>query len=162
MSSNAITPTQLVPLVHATRVVGLLAAGLLAGAVAVIWLLDVELGRSGELYMQYRQATTGALTRLLPPLGGVALLATGAAVLLDGRRWTLLVALVCLVAGLVTTVTVHFPLNDAIVAWSRPPADWTQIRDRWRAAHVARTVASVVAFVLLAVDLGRYPTGPGG
>jgi uncharacterized membrane protein len=95
-------------------------------------------------------------------LGGVALLATGAAVLLDGRRWTLLVALVCLVAGLVTTVTVHFPLNDAIVAWSRPPADWAQIRDRWRAAHVVRTVAAVVAFALLAVDLGRYPTGPGG
>jgi uncharacterized membrane protein len=162
MSSNAISPTQLAPLVHVVRVVGLLAAGLLAGAVVVTWLLDVELGRSGELYMQYRQATTGALTRLLPPLGGVALLATGAAVLLDGRRWTLLVALVCLVVGLVTTVTVHFPLNDAIVAWSRPPADWVQIRDRWRAAHVVRTVASVVAFVLLAVDLGRYPTGPGG
>jgi hypothetical protein len=37
MPANAISSTPLVPLVHATRVVGLLAAGLLAGAVAVIW-----------------------------------------------------------------------------------------------------------------------------
>ena len=35
-----------VRVVHVARVVGLLAAGLLTGALAVVWLLDVELGRS--------------------------------------------------------------------------------------------------------------------
>lgn len=148
--------------VDVVRLIGLLACGVVSGGVVVLLVLDVELGRSAELYMRYRQATTGPLTALLPPFGVVALLTTGATVVLEGRRPARLVALACLLVGLVTTVTVHFPLNDAIVAWTEPPADWAQVRDRWRAAHVVRTVASVVAFVLLADDLRRHPNGVHG
>jgi uncharacterized membrane protein len=149
-------------LVDVVRLVGLLACGVLSGGMVVLLVLDIKLGRSAELYMQYRQATTGPLTALLPPIGVTAALTTGATVVLEGRRRAPLVALVCLLVGLVTTVTVHFPLNDAIVAWPEPPADWTAVRDRWRAAHVVRTVAGVVAFVLLALDLRRHPNGVHG
>jgi Domain of unknown function (DUF1772) len=151
-----------VRLVDVVRLAGLLACGVLSGGMVVLLVLDIELGRSAELYMRYRQATTGPLTALLPPIGVAAALTTGATVVLEGRRRAPLVALFCLLVGLVTTVTVHFPLNDAIVAWPEPPADWMQVRDHWRAAHVVRTVAGVVAFVLLAVDLRRHPTGVHG
>jgi hypothetical protein len=160
--STRLTARRPVRLVDVVRVIGLLACGVLSGGMVVLLVLDIELGRSAELYMRYRQATTGPLTVLLPPLGVAAALATAATLVLEGRRRAPLVALVCLLAGLVTTVTVHFPLNDAIVAWPEPPADWMAVRDRWRAAHVVRTVAGVVAFVLLAAELRRHPTGVHG
>ena len=71
-------------LVDTARLVGLLASGVLSGGMVVVLVLDVELGRSAELYMRYRQATTGPLTVLLPPLGVTALLATGATLVLEG------------------------------------------------------------------------------
>lgn len=148
-------------LTDATRLTGLLASGILAGAVLAIWLLDVELGRSATLFTQYRQATTGPLTRALPPLGGLALLAAVASGVLGRGRARLLAlsAAACLLTGLIVTVVVHFPINNAILAWSpaAPPVDWQQVRDRWQLAHAARTLLSVAAFVLLAAGVPRRP-----
>src|SRR4051812_32120902 len=94
---------------------GLLATGLLAGAVLLVWAIDVPLGRTASLYLQYRQATTGLLTALLPPLGGVALVAALAAAALDRGTGRALAgaAAVLLLAGMVLTVAVLFPINDA-------------------------------------------------
>jgi Domain of unknown function (DUF1772) len=147
------------PTVETTRTVALLASGILSGALVIIAVLDVPLGRSPQLYLQYRRATTEPLTRLLPPLGGATLLATAATAWRRGRPPALLGAAACLLAGLSLTVAVHFPLNAAILAWEEPPPDWAEVRDRWRAAHAVRTVAAVAAFVLLADDLRRHPRG---
>lgn len=148
--------------VAALRLTAVLASGLLAGAVLVIWLLDVELGRTAALFTAYRQAATGPLTGSLPPLGGVALVAAAAcAVLGRGRdRVVALSAASCLLVGLIVTVMVHFPINAEILTWSAaaPPADWQQLRDRWQAAHAARSLLSAAAFVLLALG----PAGGAG
>jgi hypothetical protein len=50
--------------------------GLLAGAVLGTWLSEVSLGGSSELWIAYHQAVTPAYTRAVPPLGGLALIAT--------------------------------------------------------------------------------------
>ena len=53
--------------------------GLLAGAVLGTWLSEVSLRGSSELWIAYHQAITPAYTRVVPPLGGLALIATLAA-----------------------------------------------------------------------------------
>src|SRR5690348_9654425 len=130
------------------RAVALLATGLLAGAVLLVWAIDVPLGRTASLYLQYRQATTGLLTALLPPLGAVALIAALAAAVLDRGTGRALAgaAAVLLLAGMVLTVAVLFPINDAVLGWSVPPPDWAAVRDRWLTAHAVRSVATVAAF----------------
>jgi hypothetical protein len=146
------------PTLRIARSVAVLAVGLLAGAVLLVWAVDVPLGRSAELYQQYRQATTGLLTALLPPLGAVGLVAALLAAALDrgvGRALAAGAGALLLV-GLVLTVGVLFPINDAVLAWTAPPPDWTVVRDRWRAAHAVRSVATVAAFVLL-VAADRVP-----
>jgi hypothetical protein len=81
----------------------------------------------------------------------VALLAAAAQVLLDRGTARALTATAgsLLLAGLVLTLAVLFPINDAVLAWTAPPADRADVRDRWRAAHAIRSVAAVGAFALL-------------
>ena len=58
---------------------------------------------------------------------------------------------------MIVTIIVHFPINAEILTWSpaSPPADWQQVRDRWTAAHTARTLLSLAGFVLIALDSWR-------
>jgi hypothetical protein len=137
------------------RSVAVMATGLLAGSVLAVWLVQGPLGATGELYIGFRQATDPAYGRVLPPLGvagmfaALVALATGWSQV-RARRLTL-AAVGCLVLGLAVTVVVHFPINTEIATWSAvaPPAGWESLRDRWSAAHTARTVLSVAAFALL-------------
>ena len=130
--------------------------GLLAGAVLGTWLSEVSLRGSSELWIAYHQAITPAYTRVVPPLGGFALIATLAALAASwsnprDRRLTL-GATACLLVGLVVTVVVHFPINAEIATWQPAAvADWQQVQQRWLAAHAVRTVAALAGFVLLVV-----------
>jgi hypothetical protein len=160
MTTTTTTTTAPAPLaaLRIARSVAVLATGLLAGAVLLVWAVDVPLGRSAELYLQYRQATTGLLTALLPPVGAVGLVAALAVAVLDHgtARALAAAASALLLAGMVLTLAVLFPINDAVLAWTAPPPDWAAVRDRWLAAHAVRSVVTVAAFVLLVVA-GRAP-----
>jgi uncharacterized membrane protein len=134
----------------------------LAGALLATWVVEAALGNLTTLWIEYHQATTAAYTRALPPIGGLALIAALPALVGSRRNMhscrQVLMAVGCLVAGLVVTLVVHFPINDAIATWNpaAPPADWQQLRDRWLVAHAVRT-ASVVAALGLLIMAGRRP-----
>lgn len=163
MSTQVVAP-RTTGVLGAARGTALLASGLLAGAVVAVWLVHGPLGAAPEVYVGYRQAADPPLTRALPPLGGLALLAALAtAVLTRGSRPLVLGAVACLTGAMVLTVAVHLPINDAIAGWSAaaPPADWEQLRDRWALAHTGRTALSVAAFVLLVLAGSRTLGGPG-
>ena len=132
-------------------------AGVLAGAVLGTWLNEAPLSGSTELWIAYHQAITPAYTRVVPPIGGLALIATFAALAWSGRtpqvRRLILAAVGCLLIGLTVTVVVHFPINAEIMTWqsAAPPADWQHLRDRWLAAHAVRAATAVAAFALLVI-----------
>lgn len=141
----------------AARPAAIVLSGLLAGAVLGTWLSEVSLGGSSELWIAYHQAVTPAYTRAVPPLGGLALIATLAALAASwsnprDRRLTL-GATACLLFGLAVTVVVHFPINADIATWQPATAfaDWPQVQQGWLAAHAVRTVVAVAGFVLLVV-----------
>jgi len=130
-------------------------SGVLAGAIVGTWLSEASLGSSAEGWIGYHQAITPAYTQLVPPIGGLALVATLAALGTSWRspraRRLLLASVGCLFVGMLVTVIVHFPINDQIMTWqpTAPPADWQDIRIQWLTAHAVRTWVSVVGFVLL-------------
>lgn len=138
-------------IVRGADLVALLASGLLAGAVVVVALIDAVL--APQAWIGFHQDTTGVLTAALPPLGGLALLATLVAAALRRPRRLHLIVVLFLVAGLAVTVAVHFPLNAQIAGWSAavPPPAWEQVRERWWLGHAVRTVATLIAFTLLAL-----------
>ncbi len=145
--------------------VAIILSGVLAGAILATWLSEASLGSSAELWIAYHQAITPAYTQALPPIGGLALLATLAALAASWRtprtRRLVLAAVACLVVGLLVTVVVHFPINDEIMSWqpAAPPVDWQDLRSSWLTAHAARTVFAVAGFALLVLAIpGRQRT----
>jgi hypothetical protein len=146
--------------------VAIVTAGVPTGTVLGVWLSEVSLGDSAELWTRYHQAIRGSYTLAVPPLGALTLVASVGMLLaprgslpLPHRR-LVLAAISCLVLGMIITVGVHFPLNATIDTWppATPPADWEQVRDRWLLAHGVRSVLSLAAFVLLVMAA----TGTGG
>ena len=142
-------------LLGAAHRVTIILSGVLAGAILGTWLSEASLGSSAALWIEYHQAITPAYTQAVPPIGGLALVATLAALAASWRdprtRRLVLAAVGCLLVGLLVTVVVHFPINDQIMTWQpdAPPADWRDLRARWLTAHAVRTWVAVAGFVLL-------------
>jgi uncharacterized membrane protein len=153
-------------LLTAAHPAAMVLTGVLAGAVLATWLSEASVGGSTELWIAYHQAVTPAYTRVVPPLGGLALIAALAALAASWPsprdRRLILAAVACLVIGLVVTVVVHFPINAEIATWqpADPPADWQQFRDRWLAAHAVRTIFAVAGFALLVACCRQRRTEP--
>jgi hypothetical protein len=55
-------------------------------------------------------------------------------------------ATLCLVAMIVSTLTINAPINSAIDAWnvSGPPVNWTELRDRWELGHAIRSYIGLI------------------
>lgn len=144
-------------LLAAAHRVAIISSGVLAGAILGTWLSEASFGGSAEPWIAYHQAITSAYTGVVPPIGGLAMIATLTALAGSWRtprtRWLLVAAAGCLVIGMLVTVLVHFPINDEIMTWqpSAPPADWQERRDGWLIAHAVRTVIAMAGFVLLVV-----------
>ncbi len=144
-------------LLAAAHRVAIILSGVLAGAILGTWLSEASLGNSAEAWIGYHQAITRAYTQAVPPIGGLALVATLGALAPSSRnprtRRLVLAALVCLLVGMLVTVFVHFPINAQIMMWQpdAPPADWQDLRARWLTAHVVRTWVALASFVLLVV-----------
>jgi uncharacterized membrane protein len=145
------------------RVVSLLFAGLFAGFLTAVLVLELSLrGADGTVYTQVRLVELDSLDKLavatlLPALITTAVLAYRT--LRTNSRWPTMGAVTLLVLVVALTITVNLPINADQLHWNAasPPADWTDVRDRWQIAHAARTVAAVLAFALLAFDAPARP-----
>lgn len=160
-------------------------AGLFAGFMLTVLVLEQSLRRfDAQIYTQVRQVELVRLdglasVTLLPAIITTAVLVlratraptTAVPVLRETRapttavlvrragRAPAIVALVLLAGVFVLTLVVNQPINSDQTDWvvANPPADWADIRDRWQLAHLARTVAAMVAFGLLIGVRRRFP-----
>ncbi|MFI1359434.1 anthrone oxygenase family protein [Streptomyces sp. NPDC020898] len=139
------------------RFASLVCAGLLAGFLTSVLVLELSLrGFDGTVYTQVRLVELDSLDKLAVATLLPALIAT--AVLLrqtyrTDTRWLTVAALALLVLVLGLTLIVNLPINSDQLHWNAqaPPANWTDVRDRWQIAHAVRTTAAVLAFVVLAL-----------
>jgi uncharacterized membrane protein len=150
------------------RFFALLSSGLLAGAVALVWLGDRPFAMSPSLYVEFQQARIAALTLPMSALGGATIiLALCLAFAVKGRPPSLrltVFAIILLIGAMAITVGFNMPINNQVVTWSpeAPPANWSELRDRWWAWHQARTLFSVAAFASLLLSvLSPAASGPG-
>jgi hypothetical protein len=71
-----------------------------------------------------------------------------------------LIALVCMMLVMLTTLMVNVPIDMQIKNWQPTtlPANWQDIRDRWHAYHVIRMCCSLLGFgaaLAAALMMGR-------
>ncbi|MEU4158610.1 DUF1772 domain-containing protein [Actinoplanes sp. NPDC026670] len=148
--------------------IGLVCTGLFAGFLTAVLVLEVSLRRfDGTVYTQVRLVELADLDKLAVVTLLPALAATGVLVLLRRRaatRWPVVVAFLLLALVMGLTVVVNLPINAEQVGWNAgsPPAGWAEVRDRWQLAHTVRTLAAVVAFVLLALGRPGQPVNAQG
>jgi uncharacterized membrane protein len=153
--------------VKPTAFVAVLFSGLFAGFLTTVLVVEATLRDYGSaVYTQVRLIELAhlddlATALLLPAIIASVVLAVAAFRRHGSSRWGPLTAVVLLLATLVISVSISVPINTAQASWSvvAPPADWSAVRDRWQLAHVARTITSVLAFVLLTVA-AMTPTRP--
>lgn len=143
----------LMPILRSTiPFVAVVMAGLIAG---LMWGTGMDQYTHRLLlssaWVTEHQVMDALFRRVMPPVwNGSVLMLIGAAVLSRGSsRWYFSVAAMLLIVSLVVTVRVEVPMNRRIALWdaAAPPADWSEVRDRWLSFHLARTVCGVVAFV---------------
>ena len=136
-------------------------SGLLAGALVAVLLADLTLRGNPTGYIAFHQATTVLYTATLPPLGAVMAISIMVSLVkgrgVPGIRWLLITALACGIVGMLVTVVVNFPLNATIMTWrfGVVPPDFVSVAARWVAAHLVRTVITMIAFVLGMISLER-------
>ena len=155
---RAVTPPMMLTAAIRTAVVS---SGLRAGALAAVLLADLTLQGYPTGYIAFHQATTVLYTATLPPLGAVMAISIVVSLVkgrdMPGIRWLLITALVFGVVGMLVTVVVNFPLNATIMTWrvGVVPADFVSVAFRWVAAHLVRTVITMIAFVLGMIAMER-------
>ncbi|MET9270455.1 anthrone oxygenase family protein [Kribbella sp. NPDC003557] len=138
----------------ALRGVSLFFSGLFAGFLVCVMVLENSLRSFGAaVYTQVRLVELDSLDKLASVTLIPALVTTVALAIWSrgNSRRSAFVAAALLVVVFVTTFAVNLPINSDQLSWSvqQPPADWAAVRDRWQAAHAVRTVAAVLAFVVL-------------
>lgn len=141
----------------------LLLAGILAGAVVGICLLDAALTGDGMFYTAYKQLQIRALILLLPVLGGAVTLISALYLYLIRHHKIAAgltsAAILCFILAAFVTFRFHFPLNAQIMTWSTqtPPNEWMDVQAQWWQAHLVRTGAIVCGYVLLLLNNQALP-----
>lgn len=152
------------PTSTASGLAAVLLSGLFAGFLTTVSVLEATLrSYGGGVYTQVRLIELQhlddlAATLLLPAILTAAVL-TVAMIRQSGSRRAALIAataVALLVTSLLISLVISVPINIEQQGWqvSSPPGDWAAVRDRWQAAHLARTTTSVLAFVLLTAAVG--------
>lgn len=149
--------------VDVARFVLLVLLSLLVGTMFGIWVGYNPAVLSATSYVEQQQNAIRAFNTLLPAIGAVCILLTGAIAYRtrsDARVRSLHVvaALLMIVAAVVTRFG-NQPINAIVMTWSpeAPGANWMQLRDDWWQWHIVRSVAGIgaLALTVAAVLAGR-------
>lgn len=150
-----------------TRKISLFAAlffvALVAGAAFAIWIDYNPSGMSPTFYVEKMQHAIRVFTIPLPVvvvLGALFSIVSAFFARRDRPDFFLLVAAsVCLVAVALITAFGNIPINNEIQTWkiNSPPANWSELSEKWWQFQILRTIAAVVglSLLILAALVGR-------
>jgi len=127
---------------------------LLVGTMFGIWVGFNPSGLSASAYVEQQQNAIRSLNTLLPAMGAVCILLTGALAFITrgdrrGRYLLIAAAVLMIVAALVTRFG-NQPVNAVVLTWSAqsPATNWMELRDEWWHWHIVRSLAGIAALAL--------------
>lgn len=130
-------------------------AALIAGAVFGIWIGYNPKNFSAPTYIEQQQGAIKALNTLMPILGLITIILTLISAFQQKDSKSVFITLLIatgflIISGLVTRFG-NQPINSLIMTWNvnAPPANWTELRDKWWSFHIVRTLASFIALCLI-------------
>jgi hypothetical protein len=137
------------------RFINIILVAVLAGVSLAIWIGFNPANLPASAWLMQQQQMLHSLRTLMVTLVMVSTVVTliNAYMNLHKKRVlaSLVIAAAFLVACLVITRLGIKTLDDQVLQWniSSIPADWMELRDRWRVLHTMRTVAELAALCLI-------------
>jgi archaellum biogenesis protein FlaJ (TadC family) len=64
---------------------------------------------------------------------------------------SLIIAAVFFIACILITLFGNKPIDDKVITWTKDaiPNNWTELRDNWWSFHILRTIAEIIALLLV-------------
>jgi uncharacterized membrane protein len=130
-------------------------AALLAGVSFGIWIGFNPSDLSPSTYIEQQQNMLQSLRTLLVSLVIIATLITILSAYLHRTNKSTFVSLLISAGFLIGCILItrfgNKPIDDVIITWTKDsiPNNWTELRDNWWSFHILRTIAEILAFLII-------------
>jgi archaellum biogenesis protein FlaJ (TadC family) len=137
------------------RFLNIIVAALLAGTSFGIWIGFNPMDLSPSTYIEQQQNMLQSLRTLLVSLVVLATIITFLSAYLQKQDKSafiyLILAAVFFIACILITRFGNKPIDDIVITWTKDavPNNWTELRDNWWSFHILRTVAEIIALLLV-------------
>jgi uncharacterized membrane protein len=138
------------------RFVNIILAGLLAGVSFGIWIGFNPSGLSTSTFIEQQQNMLQSIKTLMVFLVVFATIITILSAYLQRHDKStfifLILAAVLFIACILITRFGNKPIDEMVITWTKDaiPDNWTELRDNWWSFHILRTVAEIIALLLVA------------
>jgi len=138
------------------RFVNIIVAGLLAGVSFGIWIGFNPSGLSTSTFIEQQQNMLQSIRTLMVFLVVFATIITILSAYLQRHDKStfifLILAAVLFIACILITRFGNKPIDVMVITWTKDaiPDNWTELRDNWWSFHILRTVAEIIALLLVA------------
>ena len=138
------------------RFLNIVLVALLAGTSFGIWVGFNPANYSASTYIEQQQNLVASLNTSMVALVIIATIVTIASAFLQRQNkmafFALLTAAFFLALCIVISRLGNLPIQTEILSWNliSPPDTWTEMRDKWWSFHIMRTVAELIALVIIA------------
>ncbi len=138
------------------RFINTILVALLAGTSFGIWIGLNPMNYSVSTYIEQQQNLILSLQILLVSLVIVSTLVTIASAILQRKNRKIFIALILAALFLLSCIIItrfgNLPIQKEMLTWKANsfPENWTTFRDKWWTFHVMRTIAELIALILVA------------
>jgi uncharacterized membrane protein len=137
------------------RFLNIIVAAILAGVSFGIWIGFNPSGLSPSAYIEQQQNMLQSLRTLMVSLVVIATLITILSAFLQKHDKptfiSLIIAGVFFIVCILVTLFGNKPIDDIVITWNKDaiPDNWVDLRDNWWSFHILRTIAEIIALLLV-------------
>ncbi|MDQ3142140.1 MAG: DUF1772 domain-containing protein [Bacteroidota bacterium] len=137
------------------RFANIILAALLAGTSFGIWMGFNPINYSASTYLEQQLNLVRSLHMLMVSLVIIATIVTLISAFLQRKNKTVFIILLFAAAFFASCIFIsrlgNLPIQNEMLSWNANslPDNWTIMRDKWWSFHIMRTVAELIALVLV-------------
>jgi archaellum biogenesis protein FlaJ (TadC family) len=137
------------------RFLNIIVAGLLAGVSFGIWIGFNPSGLSPSTFIEQQQNMLQSLRTLMVSLVVLATIITILSAYLQKNDKTVFISLILAAIFFITCILItrfgNKPIDDIVITWTTDtiPNNWSELRDNWWSFHILRTIAEIIAMLLV-------------
>jgi|APIni6443716594_1056825.scaffolds.fasta_scaffold435894_1 archaellum biogenesis protein FlaJ (TadC family) len=137
------------------RFLNIIVAGLLAGVSFGIWIGFNPSGLSPSTFIEQQQNMLQSLRTLMVSLVVLATIITILSAYLQKNDKTVFISLILAAIFFISCILItrfgNKPIDDIVITWTTDtiPNNWSELRDNWWSFHILRTIAEIIAMLLV-------------